>query len=426
MNYFEKSIDRFLDSCFFCIKDKYINLLNCSPKTNDISKMLSQDGEYQISSHLFIVRIENAIKPFFLDIINFHYYYLLFNCKNKTVFCVTKELGEYIQSLKKQKVNNISPEYAKLFGDNLLKYGIVEKIPLDEEEYNSVSTQHLKEVYDRNNIKILKTLSITEIHVIYEAIYRQSKCVVRQFTKRNNYCNFDNEIDIIKSLGDTHYIPRLLFYDKTHKFYIIDYVEGISWASYIKKERTIKEKMDGIIKIIDIMSFLHSRNIVHGDIHCCQFIVEPDENIQIIDFDFITRISKKNSSFIRGGALEYLEPEDIVESPFNIIGNQKYYTLEAEVYRLGVLIYYTFYNIPPYYEATWKDMYRAIQDAELELPEKDKYGNKIPVLIINILKKCLAKDPTQRFKSAVEIREMFVHKKLFALDKKKYQNTKTY
>jgi len=93
---------------------------------------------------------------------------------------------------------------------------------------------------------------------------------------------------------------------------------------------------------------------------------------------------------------------------------------------LGVLIYYTFYNIPPYYEATWKDMYRAIQDAELELPEKDKYGNKIPVLIINILKKCLAKDPTQRFKSAVEIREMFVHKKLFALDKKKYQNTKTY
>ena len=291
-----------------------------------------------------------------------------------------------------------------------MKHGILENTSFIKDEYNSISTHHLKEVYDSNNIKILSTLSKTETHVIYKAIYRQTNCVIRQVTKYNNYCNFDNEIDIIKSLGDNHYIPRLLLYDKTNKFYILEYVEGISWASYIKKGRTIKEKIVGIRKIIDIMSFLHSRNIVHGDIHCSQFILKPDANMQIIDFDLISRVSKKNSSLIRGGALEYLEPEDIVESPFKIIDNQKHYTMESEVYRLGVLMYCTFYNIPPYYEATWKDMYHAIQEARLELPEKDKHDNKIPELIINIMKKCLAKDPAQRFKSAVEIREMFVHK----------------
>lgn len=407
MNYFDKSIDRFLDSCFFCINDKYVNLLNCSSNLHNASKILSLEGTYQISSCLFVTKIEHAIKPFFLDIIKPCYYYLLFNSKDKTVFCVTKELGDYIQNHKKQKKTNKIQEHSKLFGDNLMKHGILENTSFIKDEYNSISTYHLKEVYDSNNIKILSTLSKTETHVIYKAIYRQTICVIRQVTKYNNYCNFDNEIDIIKSLGDNHYIPRLLLYDKTNKFYILEYVEGISWASYIKKGRTIKEKIVGIRKIIDIMSFLHSRNIVHGDIHCSQFILKPDANMQIIDFDLISRVSKKNSSLIRGGALEYLEPEDIVESPFKIIDNQKHYTMESEVYRLGVLMYCTFYNIPPYYEATWKDMYHAIQEARLELPEKDKHDNKIPELIINIMKKCLDKDPTQRFKSAVEIRETF-------------------
>lgn len=70
-----------------------------------------------------------------------------------------------------------------------------------------------------------------------------------------------------------------------------------------------------------------------------------------------------------------------------------------------MLLYYSFYGLPPFYEMTWRQMYKAILQDDLEFPTINKQGDKIPESFVFIMKKCLKRDPKERFSSAVSIKE---------------------
>lgn len=80
--------------------------------------------------------------------------------------------------------------------------------------------------------------------------------------------------------------------------------------------------------------------------------------------------------------------------------------MQSEIYRLGVLIYISFYGFPPYYEMTWRKMYKAILNDSITFDPIDYLGNKIPQVYINIMKGCLEKKAKDRFDSAVQIKAM--------------------
>jgi tRNA A-37 threonylcarbamoyl transferase component Bud32 len=65
----------------------------------------------------------------------------------------------------------------------------------------------------------------------------------------------------------------------------MDYIDGTNLSDYIKT--SINETMLTKIKIIDsllkIMSKIHETNIIHGDIHARNFIIDKDI-IKVIDF----------------------------------------------------------------------------------------------------------------------------------------------
>lgn len=103
-----------------------------------------------------------------------------------------------------------------------------------------------------------------------------------------------------------------------------------------------------------------------------------------------------------GATFEYIEPESLSTNPFVLIQKEDI-NFKAEVYRLGVLIYTIIYETPPFYEITWKMLCEAILHENPTFVKTDNKGHRIPDWIIELIKKCLHKDPNQRYASVCEI-----------------------
>jgi serine/threonine protein kinase len=71
-------------------------------------------------------------------------------------------------------------------------------------------------------------------------------------------------------------------------------------------------------KILSAVDFLHSHNIVHGDLKLSNIMISSSFEIKLIDFGFSTIVKKPdqlNYKF-RGSPL-YMAPEIFLESPYD-------------------------------------------------------------------------------------------------------------
>lgn len=76
------------------------------------------------------------------------------------------------------------------------------------------------------------------------------------------------------------------------------------------------------IKVLKAVNFIHSKNIIHGDIKLTNIIVDSERNIKIIDFGYSSVVSSKSELIASySGTPVYLAPEIIKKQPYN--GNIK-------------------------------------------------------------------------------------------------------
>jgi len=147
---------------------------------------------------------------------------------------------------------------------------------------------------------------------------------------------------------------------------------------------------------------LHKNNIIHGDIHANQFIVENSGNLKLIDFGLSLdkNIELNNQVIRRGGIHNYLEPENITPNAFS---NMSVYIPDfySEVYRIGALLYFLFYEKYPFDSFSWLNLCKQIKTKPIELETKTSKNEKIPKHILVVIKRALSKTPESRFSSAV-------------------------
>ena len=59
--------------------------------------------------------------------------------------------------------------------------------------------------------------------------------------------------------------------------------------------------------------------------------------------------------------------------------------------------------MPPFYEMTWRQMYRAVLFDDLSIPNIDIDGNTIPHQYLNAIRLCLLRSPSRRLHSAIDV-----------------------
>ena len=130
------------------------------------------------------------------------------------------------------------------------------------------------------------------------------------------------EVYILGSL-DSKYVPKLFdVYFNSNKLYlqlekagIMTLKEFISHPQYKKKVELFKILY---IKIVKAVSFIHSKNIIHGDIKTANIMVTSNFSVKLIDFGYSIEVTSKNDLIDNySGTPVYLAPEIIKKTPYN-------------------------------------------------------------------------------------------------------------
>ena len=223
---------------------------------------------------------------------------------------------------------------------------------------------------------------------------------------------FAQEFKILKILrgssdassGGCPNICSLIFFDKQQDYAVIDFFEGDTLRQLNKQQSplSLEEKAFILRQILETAAFMHQKDILHGDWHYQNVLINDNNVVKVIDFDLAFEAKKHDKRHVlRGGLKEFIPPERIDDSAFDIVTTPP--DFRAEVFQIGVLAYYLFFGDYPFKGETWKKLAKSIQNDPPNWAETDASD-----ALIDFLNTALAKNPQARFASAVEMKAAFV------------------
>ncbi|OMH80836.1 Cytokinesis protein sepH [Zancudomyces culisetae] len=196
------------------------------------------------------------------------------------------------------------------------------------------------------------------------------------------------EVDILKSLSS----PRIVkYYDfvrtDEYLFLVMEYVENGSLAATLKSFGVFPEKLvlAYVIKTIEGLIYLHSRNVVHCDLKAANILTTKQGNTKLADFG----VSIKLGLYSEDG-----EDAGVMGSPFWMapeIIKLEGATEASDIWSLGCTIIELLTGSPPYFDLVpLAALYRIVVDEHPPIPEN------ISPELKDFLLKCFQKDPKAR------------------------------
>ncbi len=214
---------------------------------------------------------------------------------------------------------------------------------------------------------------------------------------------FQNEAIILDQLQHPN-IVRLVdfFMEGNESFMIMDYAEGIPLDEIIKKNGKIPEAQakDLLRQIADGIAHAHSKGIAHRDIKPANFIVSTDNQVKILDFGIAKILAEESRNLtktgMRMGSLYFMSPEQV--------RGDKDISHRTDIYSLGLMYYVMLTGEYPLENLTSEYIiYDTIVNKDF-IDMNKLVG--ISDLSKNIIKKCLQRNPQDRFATALEISKL--------------------
>lgn len=189
-----------------------------------------------------------------------------------------------------------------------------------------------------------------------------------------------------------------------YNYAVMEYLDGYSWGRFVKYEQPhLATRLKIAEQFVAAMAFIHQRGILHGDLHSGNIIIEAPHTVKIIDFDLANRSRPLKKEVLReGGVIHYIPPERISNTCFDTVKCAA--DFRSEVFQMGVILYRLFYEKMPFQGFTWRDLTQAIKTQAVQLAPTTPQGETIPLHIISLLKKALAKERNQRFADAQQMK----------------------
>ncbi len=196
------------------------------------------------------------------------------------------------------------------------------------------------------------------------------------------------------------------------KYYIaMEYVHGIDLVQVLARLRRAKTRFPielacfVIIEALKGLDYAHratdpngrALNIIHRDFNPSNILLSFLGEVKVADFG-IAKASKRNSKTMAGGLkgkMGYLSPEQVdgtVELDHR-----------SDLFTAGITFWEMLATKRMFNTGSDLDILVAIRDAKI--PDIRQYVPDIPVQLINILDRALARDPEDRFRSAGEFRD---------------------
>lgn len=181
----------------------------------------------------------------------------------------------------------------------------------------------------------------------------------------------------------------------TNAFYMVmSYIEGASLRRRLEKKlelgerMTPKEIMDVMRGVCSALSYAHQRGMVHRDVTPSNILFTDAEHVVLADFG-IARIlgaSRLTQTGTTSGTPMYMAPEQGVGEEVD---------QRSDIYSVGVILYEMLTGTPPY---TGDSAYAILmQHVNAPIPSLLKHNPSISSSLEVIVRRALAKDPTDRY-----------------------------
>lgn len=185
-------------------------------------------------------------------------------------------------------------------------------------------------------------------------------------------------------------------------YIVMEYIAGITLKQLLKKREslTLTEVIDIMTQLTDGIAHAHESYIIHRDIKPQNIMIEDNGLIKITDFGIAmalnaTQLTQTNSVM---GSVHYLPPEQ---------ASGKGATIKGDIYSLGILMYELLTGNVPFKGDNAVEI--ALKHMKDKIPSIRKQNPAIPQSVENILIKATAKNPRNRYDTAREMHEDFIH-----------------
>lgn len=180
-------------------------------------------------------------------------------------------------------------------------------------------------------------------------------------------------------------------------FIAMEYVEGNNLKELIRREGPISPQlaMEIAAQVCDALEFAHSHGIIHRDVKPQNILLTQDGQVKVTDFG-IARAASAATITETGtvlGSVQYLSPE---QARGSLVGRS------ADIYALGVVMYEMVTGRLPFDGES--PIAIALKHLNQEPLRPRTVFPALPERVEGIIMRALAKSPTDRYRSAGEMR----------------------
>src|SRR5215470_8257410 len=185
----------------------------------------------------------------------------------------------------------------------------------------------------------------------------------------------------------------------------MEYIDGETLSNLRSgKERKVFEPpeiQDWIAQLCDALDYAHTRaNVIHRDLKPANLMANQRDDLKITDFGIARSLSDTASRLTleqsRSGTLVYMSPQQL---------NGERSTHLDDIYSLGATIYELLTSKPPFYSGNIDRQIRERVAASMteRRKELDIEPAFVPSVWEDTVAACLAKDPSRRPQSAIDV-----------------------
>jgi hypothetical protein len=173
-------------------------------------------------------------------------------------------------------------------------------------------------------------------------------------------------------------------------FIVMEYAEcrGLDQALPNAAEPpTLKERLAVAIRIARALDFAHQHGVVHRDIKPSNILITAEGRAKIGDFGIAKPIDREIAEV--SGTPAFVAPELMEGAPASA---------RTDIFSLGVVLYWLFTGEMPFAGRSLTEIIYNV--ANVEPPPARQINWALPAEMEPILRKCLAKKPSERYESA--------------------------
>jgi serine/threonine protein kinase len=250
----------------------------------------------------------------------------------------------------------------------------------DEIGQSLVATVYLAKDLKRNRVVALK--------VIHPELAEES-----QFARR-----FQREAKLLAKLDSSHAVKVLDYGEEEGlAFIVLEYVEGRTLAAILEEEGALEVEwaLSLARQVAQGLAHADEAGIVHRDIRPANIMVAPSGLARIMDFGIAkgADLSRLTATGVLGSP-HYLSPEQAEGEEVDI---------RSDIYSLGITLFEMLTGQRPYEADNVVDI--VLKHLQEPIPSLRQFDEEIPGEVEELVKRCLDKNPEERFRTPVELME---------------------